>query len=122
MIHLVTLMRLATCDVKGETSASFAVFSMLQEVTNNPNTNSTHLFLFVMRQEKKLMEFKRYRDEKDEGVRNTKSCQFHFKQSIQRMLLKIPAELEDLKNEFEELMTTLLTVATLKEYRDLKLK
>ena len=122
MIHLVTLMRLATCDVQGETSESFDVFSMLQEVTNNPNTNSTHLFLFVMRQEKKLMEFKRYRDEKDEGVRNTKSCQFHFKQSIQRMLLKIPAELEDLKNEFEELMTTLLTVATLKEYRDLKLR
>ena len=114
-------MRLATCDVKGETSSSFAVFSMLQEVTNSPNTKFNPS-LFVMRQEKKLMEFKRHRDEKDEGVRNTKSCQSHFKQSIQRMLLKIPAELEDLRNEFEELMTTLLTVATLKEYRDLKLR
>ena len=58
----------------------------------------------------------------DQGVRKTKSCQFHFKQSLQRILLKFPPELGDLRNEFEELMTTLLTVTTLREYRDLKVR
>ena len=56
----------------------------------------------------------------DEGVRKTKSCQFHFKQSLQRMLRRFPAELGKLRAEFEELMTTLLTVVTLKAYRELK--
>ena len=36
------------------------------------------------------------------------------------MLRRFPAELGELRSEFEELMTTLLNVVTLKEYRELK--
>ena len=50
----------------------------------------------------------------------SRTCQFHFKQCLNRMLTKFPAELGELKSEFEELMLQLLTVTTLTEYHELK--
>ena len=117
------LMRLATCEVKGETSQSCAIFwkclnSMLQDVTNNPNTKFNPCFFIC---DEAGANFNGIQEVfGDEGVRKTKSCQFHFKQSLQRMLRRFPAELGELRSEFEELMTTLLNVVTLKEYRELK--
>ena len=104
-------MRLATCEVKGETSQSCALFwiclnSMLQDVTNNPEKkfNPAHFIC-----DEAGANFNGIQEVfGDQGVRKIKSCQFHFKQSLQRILLKFPPELVDLRNE--ELMTTLLTV------------
>ena len=119
------LMRLATCEVKGETSQSCALFwkclnSMLQDVTNNPETKFNPAYFIC---DEAGANFNGIQEVfGDQGVRKTKSCQFHFKQSLQRILLKFPPEVGDLRNEFEELMTTLLTVTTLREYRDLKIR
>ena len=119
------LMRLATCEVKGETSQSCALFwkclnSMLQDVTNNPETKFNPAYFIC---DEPGANFNGIQEVfGDQGVRKTKSCQFYFKQSLQRILLKFPPELGDLRNEFEELMTTLLTVTTLREYRDLKVR
>ena len=43
-----------------------------------------------------------------QGVDKSRTCQFHFKQCLIRMLTKFPAELGELKSEFEELMLQLL--------------
>ena len=53
------------------------------------------------------------------GVRKSRTCQFHFKQSLQRMLLKFPATLNEVKSEFEEMMLQLLTVSTISEFQEL---
>ena len=50
------------------------------------------------------------------GVRKSRTCQFHFKQSLQRMLLKFPATPNELKSELEEMMLQLLTVSTISEF------
>ena len=55
-----------------------------------------------------------------QGVDKSRTCQFHFKQCLNRMLTKFPAELGELKSEFEELMLQLLTVTTLTQYHELK--
>ena len=57
-----------------------------------------------------------------EGVMKTKSCKFYFQQSMQRMLMKFTPDLLMLRNEFEELMTKLLNVTTVKEYKDIKFR
>ena len=40
--------------------------------------------------------------------------------SLQRMLLKFPATLNELKSEFEEMMLQLLTVSTISEFQELQ--
>ena len=119
------LMRLATCEVKGETSDSCALFwetlnQMLREVSKDDNIKFNPYLFIVDEAGANFNGIQKVFGE--EGVRKAKSCTFHFKQSLQRMLLKFPADLLILRNEFEELMTTLLTVPTLREYRDLKFK
>ena len=118
-------MRLATCEVKGETSDSCALFwetlnQMLREVSKDDNIKFNPYLFIVDEAGANFNSIQKVFGE--EGVRKAKSCTFHFKQSLQRMLLKFPADLLILRNEFEELMTTLLTVPTLREYRDLKFK
>ena len=58
----------------------------------------------------------------EEGVMKTKSCKFHFQQSMQRMLMKFTPDLLILRNEFEGVMTKLMNVSTIKEYKDLKFR
>ena len=53
-----------------------------------------------------------------QGVDKSRTCELHFKQCLNRMLTKFPAELGELKSEFEELMLQLLTVTTLTEYHE----
>ena len=53
------------------------------------------------------------------GVNRAYTCQFHFKQSLEKMLAKFPPELNDLRGEFEILMLQLLTVPTLSEYQEI---
>ena len=57
-----------------------------------------------------------------DGVMKMKSCKFHFQQSMQRMVMKFTPDLLILRNEFEELMTKLLNVTTIKDYKDIKFR
>ena len=54
------------------------------------------------------------------GLNKAFTCQFHFKQSLEKMLTKFQPELNELKGEFEILMMQLLTVPTLSEYQEMK--
>lgn len=119
------LMRLATCEVKGETSESCAQFwklvnQMLREVTKKKNYKFNPKYFIVDEAGANFNGIQEVFGE--EGVRKTKTCKFHFQQSLQRMLMKFTPDLLMLRNEFEELMTTLLNVSTLKEYKDVKFR
>ena len=49
----------------------------------------------------------------DEGVRKTYSCQFHFRQCLQRQLRLIPGNLGEIRSEFEVLVLKLPICTTL---------
>ena len=117
------LMRLATMEVQGETSESTALFwqninAMLQEVKGD-ETVYFNPYMFIT-------------DEAganangitkvfgQEGYDKSRTCQFHFKQSLNRMLTKFPEDAGELKVEFEMLMKRLCTVPTLGEYEEIK--
>ena len=57
----------------------------------------------------------------EEGNRKSRTCQFHFKQGLNRMLAKFPANSGELKTEFEQLMYTLCTISPLSEYEEVKI-
>ena len=117
------LMRLATMEVQGETSESTALFwenlnSMLREVKQDEGI-SFNPSLFIT--DEAGANFNGIRKVfGEDGVKKTRTCQFHYKQSLHRMLTKFPPDLYDVRNEFEELMTQLLTVTTLNEFHELK--
>ena len=48
----------------------------------------------------------------DEGVRETYSCQLHFRQCLQRQLRFIPGNLGEIRSEFEVLALSWLTCTT----------
>ena len=104
------LMRLATMEVQGETSESTSLFwktlnKMLQEVKGDDSIYFNP-YMFIT-------------DEAGanangitnvfgkEGHDKTRTCQFHFKQSLNRMLVKFPENFDAQKVEFEMLMTRL---------------
>ena len=55
-----------------------------------------------------------------EGYDKSRTCQFHFKQSLNRMLTKFPDNAGELKVEFEMLMQRLCCISTLSEYEEIK--
>ena len=117
------LLRLATMKTKGETSETTSIFwnllnEMIREVANDP-----------------LQYFNPYMFITDEaganhngilsvygqsGVMKSRICQFHFKQSLNRMLQKFPPTLNEIKAEFEEIMLQLLNVPTISQFQELK--
>ena len=117
-------MRLATIEVKGETSESTALFwstlnEMLKEVSGNENTYFNPLMFITDEAGPNhngiLKVFGK------DGVRKSRTCcQFHFEQSLQRMLLTLPPTLNEHKGEFEEIMVQLLTVPTISEFQELQ--
>ena len=56
----------------------------------------------------------------EQGVMKTYSCQFHFRQCLQRQLRLIPGNLAEIRSEFEVLALKLLTCTTLLEYNEIK--
>ena len=117
------LMRLATCEVKGETSESCALFwkivnEMLREVTKKPDYKFNPKHFIVDEAGATFNGIQEVFGQ--EGVMKIKSCKFYFQQSMQRMLMKFTPDVLMLRNEFEELMTKLLNVTTIKEYKDIK--
>ena len=55
----------------------------------------------------------------EEGFRKASTCQFHFKNQLESMLMKFPPTLVEQRDEFEVLMLRLLTVPVLAEYYDI---
>ena len=117
------LMRLASMEVHGENTETTSLFwqtlnSMLQEVSGDEQI-MFNPYMFIT-------------DEAganangitqvfgQEGYKKSRTCQFHFKQGLHRMLTKFPANLSDVKTEFEQLMCTLCTISTLSEYEEVK--
>ena len=116
------LMRLCTMEIKGETADSIAIFwttlnEMLTEVAGREIFLNPWMFIT---DEAGANHNGILRVFGQTGVRKSRTCQFHFKQSLQRMLLKFPATLNELKSEFEEMMLQLLTVSTISEFQELQ--
>ena len=55
-----------------------------------------------------------------DAIKKTYTCQFHFKNCLNYLLRRIPSELEEIKNEVENLAYAMTTVATLAEYTEIK--
>ena len=116
------LMRLCTMEIKGETADSIAIFwttlnEMLTEVAGRETFFNPWMFIT---DEAGANHNGILRVFGQAGVRKSRTCQFHFKQSLQRMLVKFPATLNELKSEFEEMMLQLLTVSTISEFQELQ--
>ena len=56
----------------------------------------------------------------EEGYKKSRTCIFHFKQSLQKMLQKFPDDLSQQRVEFEDLMLQLLYIATISEFMEIK--
>ena len=109
--------------LKGETSESVALFwktlnNMLKEVFND-NTRYFNPFLFITDEAGANYNgiLKVYGEE---GYKKSRTCVFHFKQSLQKILLKFPDDLSVLKTEFEDHMLRLLYCPTISEYLEIK--
>ena len=116
------LMRLCTMEIKGETADSIAIFwttlnDMLTEIAGRETFFNPWMFIT---DEAGANHNGILRVFGQAGVRKSRTCQFHFKQSLQRMLVKFPATLNELKSEFEEMMLQLLTVSTISEFQELQ--
>ena len=57
-----------------------------------------------------------------DAIRKSYTCQFHFKQCLNRRLKTFPSNLNHIKTEFEALCMQLLTCTTLTEYTEIKTK
>ena len=109
-------------EIKGETADSIAIFwttlnEMLSEVAGRETFFNPSMFIT---DEAGANHNGILRVFGQAGVRKSRTCQFHFKQSLQRMLVKFPATLNELKSEFEEMMLQLLTVSTISEFQELQ--
>ena len=58
----------------------------------------------------------------EEGYKKFRTCVFHFKQSLQKMLQKFPDDLITQKGEFEDLMLQLLYISIISEFLEIKAK
>ena len=56
------------------------------------------------------------------AIRKSYTCQFHFKQCLNRKLKNFPSNFGEIKSEFEVLCLQLLTCTTLTEYNEIKRK
>ena len=91
-------------EIKGETADSIALFwttlnEMLSEVSGKDTYFNPWMFITDEAAANHNGILKVFGQE---GVRKSRTCQFHFKQSLQRMLLKFPPTLSELRTEFEE--------------------
>ena len=116
------LYRLATMEVKGETSKSVALFwsifnDMLSEIKKEPGYKFNPKFWVT---DEAGANFNGIKQVYGPGAQRTSTCQFHFSQCLRRLLNKFPSELMDLKDEFQVLMMQLLSVTTLQEYNNIK--
>ena len=116
------LYRLATMEVKGETSKSVALFwsifnDMLSEIKKQPGYKFNPKFWVT---DEAGANFNGIKQVYGPGAQRTSTCQFHFSQCLRRLLNKFPSELMDLKDEFQVLMMQLLSVTTLQEYNNIK--
>ena len=117
------LMKLATMEVQGETSDSVALFwenlnAVLREVKGDESIYFNPSMFITDEAGANFNGI--YKVFGQQGVDKSRTCQFHFKQCLNRMLTKFPVKLGELKSEFEELMLQLLTVTTLTQYHELK--
>ena len=117
------LMRLCTMEVKGETTESVALFwtildRMLKEVFND-QTIYFNPYMFITDEAganyNGIMQVYG-----EEGYKKSRTCIFHFKQSLQKMLQKFPDDLSVQRGEFEDLMLQLLYIATISEFMEIK--
>ena len=117
------LYRIATMEVKGETSENIAQFwrllnQMLAEIQNIPDYKFNPACF--------------YTDEAGAiyngittvygnagGAKKYNTCHWHFKHHMEEMLSKFPPELTELRTEFESLVLQLLYVPTSSEYHEL---
>ena len=56
------------------------------------------------------------------GYKKSRTCVFHFKQSLQKMLQIFPDDLSTQRGEFEDLMLQLLYISTISEFLEIKAK
>ena len=119
------LIRLVTMEVKGETTESVSLFwttlnKMLQEVFND-ETIFFNPYMFITDEAGANYNgiMKVYGEE---GYKKSRTCVFHFKQSLQKMLQKFPDDLITQKGEFEDLMLQLLYISTISEFLEIKAK
>ena len=116
------LCRIAMMEVKAEDSANCAKFwkvfnEMLQELCNDENyyfnprrfitdeAGTSHNGIAAIYGE--------------QGSNKSSTCQLHFKKQLEAMLAKFPPPILEQRNEFEMLMTHLLTVPVLAEYHEI---
>ena len=116
------LYKIAMMEVKAEDSVNCAKFrkvfnEMLQELRNDENyyfnpkrfitdeAGANHNGIAAIYGE--------------QGSNKSSTCQFHFKKQLEAMLAKFPTTILEQRNEFEMLMTCLLTVPVLAEYHEI---
>ena len=117
------LNRIATMEVKGETSDNCAKFweilnEMLSEISGIENYKFNPKMFITDEAGANFNGILSVFGQT--GINKAFTCQFHFKQSLEKMVTKFPPELNELKGEFELLMMQLLTVPTLSEYQEMK--
>ena len=115
------LYRLATMEVKGETSSSVGLFwetfnSMLSEIKGEDYKFNPKLWVT----DEAGANFNGLNKVYQNAAQKAVTCQFHYLQCLRRMLAKFPPELPELRQEFEQLMLQMLTATTIQEYNDLK--
>ena len=119
------LIRLAIMEVKGETTESVSLLwttlnKMLQEVFND-ETIYFYPCMFTTDEAGANCNgiMKVYGEE---GYKKSRTCVFHFKQSLQKMLQKFQDDLSTQRGEYENLMLQLLYISTISEFMEIKAK
>ena len=112
-------------EVKGETTESVSLFwttlnKMLQEVFND-ETIYFNPYMFIT-DEAGANHNGIMKVYGEEGYKKSRTCVFHFKQSLQKMLQKFPDDLSTQRGEFEDLMLQLLYISTISEFLEIKAK
>ena len=119
------LLRLATMEVKSENTTNCALFwsqwnKLLAYVKGDPKYKFNPCGFLT---DEAGANFAGIREVYgDEHHRNANSCQFHYKQCLQRLLKKIPAHLADYRNEIEVLSLQFLTVSTMADYNSVRVR
>lgn len=116
------LLRLATMEVKGETSEYVGLFwKLFNEVLSGVKGEE---YIFNPRgfiTDEAGANFNGIsREFGGDVLAKCYSCGFHFKQCLRNLLGKIPGEMNEIKNEVQELGVQLLTVGTLNDYKEIQ--
>ena len=117
------LLRYATMECKGETTESVTLFwqlfnRILQEVKCDENYKFNPKAFITDEAGANINGIAAAFGY--EAIKKTYTCQFHFKNCLNQLLRRIPGELEEIKNEVENLAYAMTTVATLAEYSEIK--